>query len=108
MKPLRYLLACLFMVCITILIFALMNQGTLCELTIRSGSQEVAAKLACRGFLARLARSRGLNAPNPFTRHCIYSRWHFNIHVMLLMYIIYKLTQCNKPNINYIGFSVLI
>ncbi|MBF4660241.1 Hok/Gef family protein, partial [Cronobacter sakazakii] len=26
MKPLHYLLACLFMVCVTILIFALMNQ----------------------------------------------------------------------------------
>ncbi len=49
MKPLHYLLACLFMVCVTILIFALMNQGTLCELTIRSGSHEVADKLACTG-----------------------------------------------------------
>ncbi|ALB69247.1 Hok/Gef family protein [Cronobacter muytjensii] len=48
MMPLRYLLACLLVVCVTILIFALMNRGMLCEFTIRSGNQEVAAKLSCK------------------------------------------------------------
>ncbi|NBD01537.1 Hok/Gef family protein [Atlantibacter hermannii] len=47
MKPLRYLLACILVVCITVLVFSLFNHGLLCELKIRNGNQEVAARLAC-------------------------------------------------------------
>ena len=47
MTPLRYVLAMLFVVCLTIVIFTFINRGRLCELTIKSKHQEVAAKLAC-------------------------------------------------------------
>ncbi|WP_313108933.1 Hok/Gef family protein [Atlantibacter sp.] len=47
MKPLRYLFACLLVVCVTVLFFSLFNRGLLCELKIKNGSQEMAAKLAC-------------------------------------------------------------
>ncbi|MBW9429770.1 Hok/Gef family protein [Atlantibacter hermannii] len=47
MKPLRYLFACLLVVCVTVLFFSLFNRGLLCELRIKNGNQEVAAKLAC-------------------------------------------------------------
>ncbi|MBL7634510.1 Hok/Gef family protein [Atlantibacter hermannii] len=44
MKPLRYLLACLLVVCLTVLVFSLFNRGLLCKLKIRNGNQEVAAR----------------------------------------------------------------
>ncbi|WP_426724222.1 Hok/Gef family protein [Cronobacter turicensis] len=47
MKPLKYLFACFVVFCVTILIFALINHGTLCELTIKQGNKEVAARLSC-------------------------------------------------------------
>jgi protein HokB len=47
MTPFKYLLGILLIICLTILIFSLINRGSLCELTIRNGHQEVAAKLAC-------------------------------------------------------------
>ncbi|WP_312414208.1 Hok/Gef family protein [Pseudescherichia sp.] len=47
MTPLKYLLAILLVVCLTILTFALINRGKLCELNIKNDRQEVAAKLAC-------------------------------------------------------------
>ena len=47
MKPLRYLFACLLVICVTVLFFSLFNRGLLCELRIKNGNQEVAAKLAC-------------------------------------------------------------
>ncbi|EOC0056226.1 Hok/Gef family protein [Cronobacter turicensis] len=47
MKPLKYLFACFVVFCATILIFALINHGTLCELTIKQGNKEVAARLSC-------------------------------------------------------------
>lgn len=47
MTPFKYLLGILLIVCVTILLFAFINQGKLCELTIKSQHQEVAAKLAC-------------------------------------------------------------
>lgn len=48
MAPFKYLLGILLIVCLTVLIFTLINRGKLCELRIRSGHQEVAAKLACQ------------------------------------------------------------
>ncbi len=47
MTPLRYVLAMLLVVCLTIVIFTFINRGRLCELTIKNEHQEVAAKLAC-------------------------------------------------------------
>jgi|GEM_PF-379050 len=52
MTPLKYLLAILLVVCLTILTFTFINRGRLCELNIKNDRQEVAAKLACTsGYL---------------------------------------------------------
>ncbi|WP_312952041.1 Hok/Gef family protein [Superficieibacter sp.] len=48
MTPLKYVLAVLLVVCLTIVIFTFINRGRLCELSIKSEHQEVAAKLACK------------------------------------------------------------
>ncbi|MEL2241863.1 Hok/Gef family protein [Leclercia adecarboxylata] len=47
MTPLKTTLGIVIIVCLTIVIFAFINRGTLCELTIKSEHHEVAAKLAC-------------------------------------------------------------
>ena len=47
MTPLKYLLAILLVVCLTILTFAFINSGRLCEFNIKNNRQEVADKLAC-------------------------------------------------------------
>lgn len=47
MTPLKYMLAIVCIICLTIVVFAFINRGQLCELTIKNGHQEVAAKLAC-------------------------------------------------------------
>ncbi len=81
MKPLRYLFACLLVICVTVLFFSLFNRGLLCELRIKNGNQEVAAKLACsdRKCYAGGVRSallvgvRVLNAPVLIClfKHCV-------------------------------------
>ena len=45
MTPLKTVLGIVFIICLTIVIF--INRCKLCELTIKSEHQEVAAKLAC-------------------------------------------------------------
>ena len=47
MTPLKTVLGIVLIVCLTIVIFTFINRGKLCELSIKSGRQEVAAKLAC-------------------------------------------------------------
>ncbi len=47
MTPLKYLLGIIIIICLIIVFFTFINRGTLCELTIKSGQHEVAAKLAC-------------------------------------------------------------
>ena len=47
MTPLKAALGIVSIICLTIVIFAFINRGKLCELTIKSEHQEVAAKLAC-------------------------------------------------------------
>jgi len=47
MTPLKYVLGILVIICLTIVLFTFINRGALCELTIKSGQHEVAAKLAC-------------------------------------------------------------
>lgn len=47
MTPLKTALGIVFIICLTIVIFTFINRGRLCELTIKSEHQEVAAKLAC-------------------------------------------------------------
>lgn len=47
MTPLKTVLGIVLIVCLTIVIFTFINRGNLCELSIKSGRQEVAAKLAC-------------------------------------------------------------
>ncbi|EOZ9391996.1 Hok/Gef family protein [Enterobacter cancerogenus] len=47
MTPLKAALGIVSIICLTIVIFAFINRGKLCELTIKSENQEVAAKLAC-------------------------------------------------------------
>ncbi|HDS9361454.1 Hok/Gef family protein [Enterobacter sp. ECC-175] len=47
MTPLKAVLGIVSIICLTIVIFAFINRGKLCELTIKSEHQEVAAKLAC-------------------------------------------------------------
>lgn len=55
MTPLKTVLGIVFIICLTIVIFTFINRGELCELTIKSEHQEVAAKLACisGGFCGR-------------------------------------------------------
>lgn len=48
MTPFKYVLAIVFIICLTIVIFAFINRGLLCELSIKNEHQEVAAKLACQ------------------------------------------------------------
>lgn len=47
MTPLKTMLGIVLIVCLTIVIFTFINRGRLCELSIKSEHQEVAAKLAC-------------------------------------------------------------
>lgn len=47
MTPLKSVLGIVLIICLTIVIFTFINRGKLCELTIKSEHQEVAAKLAC-------------------------------------------------------------
>jgi heme/copper-type cytochrome/quinol oxidase subunit 4 len=47
MTPLKYALGIILIICLTIVLFTFINRGALCELTIKSGQHEVAAKLAC-------------------------------------------------------------
>jgi len=52
MTPLKFALGILVIICLTIVLFTFINRGALCELTIKSGQHEVAAKLACgAGYL---------------------------------------------------------
>lgn len=47
MTPLKYVAGIIVIICLTIVIFAFINRGKLCELTIKSEQHEVAVKLAC-------------------------------------------------------------
>ena len=47
MTPLKTALGIVFIVCLTIVIFTFITHGRLCEFSIKSEHQEVAAKLAC-------------------------------------------------------------
>ncbi|KYH16151.1 Hok/gef cell toxic protein [Enterobacter hormaechei] len=46
MTPLKTALGIVFIVCLTIVIFTFITRGRLCEFSIKSEHQEVAAKLA--------------------------------------------------------------
>lgn len=41
------MLGIILIICLTIILFAFINRGTLCELTIKGEKYEVATKLAC-------------------------------------------------------------
>ncbi len=47
MKPLKYVLTFLIIICLTIVFLNAINNGRLCEVNLRLGDKEVAAKLAC-------------------------------------------------------------
>ncbi len=47
MTPLKTTLGIVFIICLTIVIFTFITRGRLCEFSIKSEHQEVAAKLAC-------------------------------------------------------------
>ena len=47
MTPLKTALGIVFIICLTIVIFTFITRGNLCEFSIKSEHQEVAAKLAC-------------------------------------------------------------
>ncbi|MBW4222365.1 Hok/Gef family protein [Enterobacter roggenkampii] len=47
MTPLKTALGIVVIVCLTIVIFTFITCGRLCEFSIKSEHQEVAAKLAC-------------------------------------------------------------
>ncbi len=47
MTPLKTALGIVFIICLTIVIFTFITRGRLCEFSIKSEHQEVAAKLAC-------------------------------------------------------------
>ena len=47
MTPLKTALGIVFIICLTRVIFTIITRGKVCELTIKSEHQEVAAKLAC-------------------------------------------------------------
>lgn len=47
MTPLKTMLGIILIICLTIILFAFINRGTLCELTIKGEKYEVATKLAC-------------------------------------------------------------
>lgn len=47
MTPLKTVLGIVFIICLTIVIFTFITRGKLCEFSIKSEHQEVAAKLAC-------------------------------------------------------------
>ncbi len=116
MKPLHYLLACLFMVCITILIFALMNQGTFAsspsEAAVRRWrlSLPVPASKALPGGVSSpgLPGAEVLTHPILLPFRVFISPYALNIHITKRHYLIYKPTQCNKLNENYIGIFILI
>lgn len=47
MTPLKYVLGIILIISLAIVFFTFIHRGKLCELTIKSGQHEVAAKLAC-------------------------------------------------------------
>lgn len=47
MTPLKTALGIIFIICLTIVIFTFITRGKLCEFSIKSEHQEMAAKLAC-------------------------------------------------------------
>lgn len=47
MTPLKNTLGIVFIICLTIVIFTFITRDKLCEFSIKSEHQEVAAKLAC-------------------------------------------------------------
>ena len=59
MTPLKTALGIVFIVCLTIVIFTFITRGRLCEFSIKSEHQEVAAKLACN----RLTSTGGTTVP---------------------------------------------
>lgn len=61
MTPLKTALGIVFIVCLTIVIFTFITRGRLCEFSIKSEHQEVAAKLACNE--RRLTSSGGTRVP---------------------------------------------
>ena len=57
MTPLKTALGIVFIICLTIVIFTFITRGRLCEFSIKSEHQEVAAKLACNaGYPLRAER----------------------------------------------------
>lgn len=60
MTPLKTALGIVFIVCLTIVIFTFITRGRLCEFSIKSEHQEVAAKLACN---PRLTSTGGTTVP---------------------------------------------
>ena len=59
MAPLKYLLAILLVVCLTILTFAFINRGRLCELNIKNPPKRVSLAINNHYWLAVL-----LNLPS--------------------------------------------
>ncbi|HEY1844676.1 MAG TPA: Hok/Gef family protein [Buttiauxella sp.] len=47
MKPIKTVVLCLLIVCITLIAITLLTRRNLCEVKIKTGTQEVVAKLAC-------------------------------------------------------------
>ncbi|MFZ3620626.1 Hok/Gef family protein [Leclercia barmai] len=47
MTPFKTVLGIILIICLTIILFAFINRGTLCEFTIKAEKYEVATKLAC-------------------------------------------------------------
>ncbi|QUG75786.1 Hok/Gef family protein [Erwinia sp. E602] len=45
--PNNPLIGCVLILCITLLIFTLLTRRSLCELRLKDGEREVAARLAC-------------------------------------------------------------
>ena len=60
MTPLKTTLGIVFIICLTIVIFTFITRDKLCEFSIKSEHQEVAAKLACN---AGLTSSGGTRVP---------------------------------------------
>ncbi|MBE3180477.1 type I toxin-antitoxin system Hok family toxin [Enterobacter cloacae complex sp. P3B] len=58
MTPLKTALGIVFIICLTIVIFTFITRGRLCEFSIKSEHQEVAAKLACVPGLPLRAKPR--------------------------------------------------
>ena len=58
MTPLKTALGIVFIICLTIVIFTFITRGRLCEFSIKSEHQEVAAKLACHAGYPLRAEQR--------------------------------------------------